>query len=188
MERLLVVLALASACSYGASFDDCDLVCRSPDDCPTGFTCGVEGLCRPEGAARSCAEVIAASDASNNPATGDAASKRCQGTATSCATLSSSSTCSAQSGCSFAALSCTLTTNCSQFMTNQACVAAPGCATDFTTSTCKPITGYCNGSTEPTCEATEDCVFGGGCGGTPSACGAHATETACQANAGCAWN
>ena len=184
----IAALAMVNACSYGASFADCEVVCHASDDCPSGFACGGEGLCRPTGVGDSCARLLGdASQPPNGDGGSDGGKARCVGTATACATLQSASECNAQSGCSFAPLSCTLTTNCSQFMTNQACVAAPGCATDFTTSTCKKIAGYCAGSTQQTCEDTTDCVFGGGCGGTPNACGTRSSETACKASAGCSW-
>ena len=36
---------LVAACGYDASFDDCTVHCSSTSGCPTGLTCGDEGLC-----------------------------------------------------------------------------------------------------------------------------------------------
>jgi len=45
----LAALMLAGACSYDASFSDCDIACTPSTGCPSGFTCGSQGLCRPTG-------------------------------------------------------------------------------------------------------------------------------------------
>lgn len=50
----VAVAAAFSACSYDASFDDCAIQCSLDIGCPEGFSCGVEGICRPPGAMGSC--------------------------------------------------------------------------------------------------------------------------------------
>jgi len=45
----LAALALAGACSYDAGFEDCEIACTASAGCPSGFTCGSQGLCRPIG-------------------------------------------------------------------------------------------------------------------------------------------
>jgi hypothetical protein len=55
----MLVTTLAAGCSYGASFADCEVTCHAPDQCPDGFSCGTEGLCRAGGATQSCMAVLA---------------------------------------------------------------------------------------------------------------------------------
>ena len=40
------IAAILGACGYGASFDDCTILCSEDTGCPTGLRCGDEGLCR----------------------------------------------------------------------------------------------------------------------------------------------
>jgi len=46
---LAPLLALAGACSYDAAFRDCEIECTDATGCPSGFSCGSQGLCRPTG-------------------------------------------------------------------------------------------------------------------------------------------
>jgi len=55
VRRSLAALALAGACSYTPEFDDCDIACTALTDCPSGFSCGDQGLCRPNGSTGVCA-------------------------------------------------------------------------------------------------------------------------------------
>jgi hypothetical protein len=113
--------------------------------------------------------------------------KKCQGTATTCSAYATDMTnCQAQDGCTWQTPLCKLTTSCSQFQTNQQCQNAPGCATDFTTSTCKAIAGYCSGTTKSACETKSSCAFTGGCAGSATACGGL-SEASCKVQAGCTW-
>lgn len=45
---------LAASCNY-SSFEDCAIACTD-GNCPDGFTCGAEGLCRLDGAAGLCSD------------------------------------------------------------------------------------------------------------------------------------
>ena len=51
-------IALAASCSYSPGFSDCAISCSSASGCPSGMTCGAEGLCRPEGAGGSCNAIL----------------------------------------------------------------------------------------------------------------------------------
>ncbi|HEU0029278.1 MAG TPA: hypothetical protein VFQ53_01510 [Kofleriaceae bacterium] len=191
MSRALALVVavsgvLLAGCSYGARFDDCDVRCTSADDCPAGFSCGTERRCRPEGASVSCAAVLA--DAGDGGGGGDGTAGTCSGSATACAMLGASATCMAQAGCTFTATACKLTVDCTVITTNQQCMATPGCGTDFTTSTCKPLANYCQGTTKAACEMNTNCALTGGCAGTPTACDALASEVACTSQSGCSWN
>jgi len=44
-----LALVLAGACSYEPSYRDCEVACTPSTGCPSGFTCGDQGLCRPTG-------------------------------------------------------------------------------------------------------------------------------------------
>ncbi len=56
--RVALVAALTGACSYDALFSDCDIACTPSSGCPSGFTCGSQGLCRPAGVTgATCREV-----------------------------------------------------------------------------------------------------------------------------------
>jgi hypothetical protein len=69
MRILATALLLACvACDYGASFVDCAIRCSSESGCPSGFTCGTEGLCRTAGIAGTCAAILG--DAPNQPRDG----------------------------------------------------------------------------------------------------------------------
>jgi hypothetical protein len=188
LVRLAPLLALfAASCSYGASFDDCRVsACHGPEDCPGGFTCDGDGFCRSPGATISCS-VVLDGGVDGKPG-GDGAPARCNGAATTCPTFANMNACVAQFGCGWAATTCTVTTNCAQYMTNQQCTAHAECVTDFSTSTCVKKAGYCNGASKPQCEATANCAFGGGCGGTADACDAFQNMSTCAAQGGCSWH
>ena len=190
MSRAVVVVVLAvsalAACSYGASFDDCRVsACQAASDCPSGFTCDGDGFCRAPGATSSCAAVL--DGGVDAKPTGDGTPARCTGTATACGTLTMMSACGAQTGCGWTAPTCTVTTNCGMYTTNQACMNAPECTTDFTTSTCVKRPSFCSGTSEAQCETSSKCVFGGGCVGTADACEAFTNQAACNAQGGCSW-
>ena len=186
MVRLLAIAALAMGCTYGASFEDCQVrSCAGPSDCPSGFTCDGDGFCRAPGATIACSVVL---DGGIDGKTGDGAPARCTGTATTCGTFTMMGACVAQTGCGYTATTCTVTTNCAMYTTNQACTNAPECMTDFTTSTCVKRPSYCSGNSEAQCETSSKCVFGGGCIGTADACDAFTNQNACNAQGGCSWH
>src|SRR5262245_33510921 len=54
----LVVMALAAAGCDQASFQDCLISCTVESGCPSGFTCGAEGVCRANGVTATCDEVL----------------------------------------------------------------------------------------------------------------------------------
>lgn len=187
MRLLALVAALASGCTYGASFDDCRVsACQGPQDCPSGLTCDGEGFCRSPGATTACAAVL--DGGADAKPTGDGAPARCEGTATTCSTYTAMNACVAQTGCGYTATTCTVTTNCAMYTTNQACTANPECATDFTTSMCVKKASYCSGTSKAQCETSSKCAFGGGCIGTADACDAFTNQTACNAQSGCSWH
>ena len=186
VKRALLAL-VASSCSYGASFEDCRVsACEGPQDCPSGFTCDGEGFCRSPGATIACGVVLDGGvDAKLG---GEAAPAGCSGTVTACATYTMMNACVVQTGCGWTAPTCTVTTNCAMYTTNQACTNAPECMTDFSTSTCVKRPSYCSGATEPACETSPKCVFGGGCIGAADACDAFTNQSACNAQSGCSWH
>jgi hypothetical protein len=53
-----LVLFVATACQYSATFADCEVTCHGPGSCPDGFTCGNESLCRSAGATQTCNQVL----------------------------------------------------------------------------------------------------------------------------------
>jgi hypothetical protein len=55
MTRVTVLLLalIASGCTYGVSFEDCQLTCMAAADCPDGFDCR-DNLCRAGGAMGAC--------------------------------------------------------------------------------------------------------------------------------------
>jgi formylglycine-generating enzyme len=46
-----------SACAYDARFNDCAISCTATSGCPSGLSCGDEGLCRVSGATQACASM-----------------------------------------------------------------------------------------------------------------------------------
>ncbi len=50
----IVFAAVLLVACYPASFQDCTVRCTAATGCPSGLSCGAEGLCRPHGAASSC--------------------------------------------------------------------------------------------------------------------------------------
>lgn len=185
MGRLAVLVALALAsCNYGASFADCQVRCAITDDCPDGFACDPDGYCRLGPTTQTCAVRGGDADVPN-----DGRAARCTGTPAACTTFTAAAACGGQQGCSFAAPSCTRTIECEAIATNMQCMMTPGCETDFATSTCRDIAGYCQGATEPACEAPHgtQCEFAGGCTGTPAPC-ATLAEAACRATVGCRYD
>jgi hypothetical protein len=177
-----VVLALASACSYGAKFEDCLVNCAGPGDCPSGMVCNTEHRCRPVDETGTCNAILG--DAG---LTGDgSSSNRCHGTATACNTFAGQTACADQTGCTFTSPVCFRTLNCSSIGTNQECMNTPGCQTDISTSTCKAIGGYCHGLTKDACLSLHpgECDYQGGCEGTPDAC-ETLDSPACTGHAGC---
>ena len=67
MVKVLVaaISAVLAGCGYGASFRDCAINCSSESGCPSGFTCGAEGLCRSLGAMTTCGAGLDASGDGN---------------------------------------------------------------------------------------------------------------------------
>jgi hypothetical protein len=52
------------------------------------------------------------------------------------------------------------------------------------------VAGLCHGSTEVACETLHDpndCVYAGGCTGTPNPCESYTDESDCRTTAGCDW-
>ena len=58
-------------CNYGAVFGDCEVACHAPDQCPGGFGCGSESLCRAAGATQSCMAVLGDAHQSNDGSAGN---------------------------------------------------------------------------------------------------------------------
>jgi hypothetical protein len=187
-----LVVVLAAACRYDATFDDCQVsACRGEDECPSGFDCDEQGFCRAPGATASCAAVLDAADQPLPDAEvpGDDAPDgegSCTGTPTGCAAFTSSTSCLDQAGCGWTTPSCTVTTDCGAIETNQECMEHDECFTNFETIACEPVPGYCTGATEAACEDDPVCAFSGGCTGAATGC-AGLDEPACEAQHGCAW-
>ncbi|MFN0248226.1 MAG: hypothetical protein ACKV2T_15145 [Kofleriaceae bacterium] len=187
MVKVLAIITTLAACTYSPNLGDCRVAtCESAADCPEGFTCSLQ-YCRAPGATLPCEQVLVDARQSDAPLGSDGTSGTCVGTASACPTYQALQTCNMQSGCTWVAPSCTVTTNCSMYMTNTACMQHDECRTDFMTSTCVKNTSYCSGSTEPTCEDVPECVFAGGCGGTADPCNAFTSEAACGTQMGCSW-
>lgn len=56
MEMLSAAFSMAIvACTYDASFEDCEVRCTDDSGCPEGLQCRAEGLCRTPGASDRCA-------------------------------------------------------------------------------------------------------------------------------------
>ena len=159
-----------------------------PADCPPSLTCGAEGFCRINGNTISCMSVLGDARLADGPPGDGTTSSHCTGTPTTCSTYTASTSCTGQSGCAWAATMCKLTIDCSQYTTNTDCMNAPGCQTDFTTSTCKPISTWCTGSSQTACEQHQNCMFSGGCSGTAKPCNMLTTSSTCAAQAGCSWH
>jgi hypothetical protein len=183
----LAILSLA-ACTYSPNFGDCRVAsCDTAADCPEGFTCSLQ-YCRAPGATAPCEQVLVdARQSSDATPISDGSSGTCVGTASACTSFQTLLICNSQSGCAWVAPSCTVTTNCSMYTTNTACMQHDECRTDFTTSTCVKDTTYCSGTTEPTCEDAPECLYAGGCGGTADPCSAFTSQSACGAQMGCSW-
>jgi hypothetical protein len=180
----IAVASLVSSCSYDVAFEDCKVACQSSDDCPADFTCGAEGRCRPAGGAGSCAELLG--DAGGD----DGSGARCTGTPAACATLIPMSDCENQTGCTYSTSTCTRTIDCTT-LNNPQCIAANGCQPDVTMTMCMDIPGYCHGLDENACEtlhAPGECVFAGGCEGTPNSCESHLDSLSCSQTEGCDFN
>lgn len=175
--------AIVTSCTYSASFNDCAVECRAPDQCPSGFTCGGEGFCRAAGASDTCASIR------GDAGLADDAPKvsTCSGTPTACDTFVSMTECLDQDGCTFTSSTCTRTIDCSAITTNQQCINTPGCDTDIPTSSCRDIGGYCHGLSKSACESLHgtECAFAGGCGGTPQACATYTDRNLCLTQGGC---
>jgi len=180
--RLLIVLLVG--CSYTPSFRDCDVACSNDMHCPTGFTCGPEGLCRTSGIAPSCDGILdARADIDAPPGT-----HYCAGAPTQCDVLVDNMTsCGTQMGCTWTATSCAFTENCSNHLPNTDCDGTGGCQTYVVQPYCRYISGYCSGSTKATCEGHTNCALQGGCSGVAKPCGQLSTQNACQAQLGCTW-
>lgn len=177
---LAAALALAAACSYRASFGDCEIQCTMPAECPAGFSCGAEGLCRPTGAAASCAAIADA------PAGDVMTTTRCTGQPAACPSITGASACVAQAGCAYATPACTLDDDCI-YPTSTACDNAVGCRVTPIMPYCERIPGYCSGATEGACGPKPECVFSGGCTGAVSPCNTRTSQAACEQHAGCTW-
>jgi hypothetical protein len=171
------VLALCN-CSYSTSFDDCQIICRSPDECPNGLTCGTEGLCRTSNANQTCSSSKA--DASP-PGT-------CSGDPTLCSAITMVTDCNKQDGCSFSTPLCSNVTNCRGYMVSTACTQDPACFFDSSVPTCKTKTDFCVATNLTACESKTGCKFSGGCTGTARLCTGYATQATCVNHAGCSWN
>ncbi len=194
MVRSLAVLAgmWLAGCTYTASFQDCEVTCHGPAECPANFTCGDEGRCRLGDHLASCVSVLgdahlAHDSSATDASTTDGGNLRCTGTAMPCSQLSAS-TCSTQTGCSYVTPSCIYAIDCTLIATSTMCMAADGCYVDFTEPYCKPTAGYCSGATKSQCESKVDCDYAGGCSGTAQTCTLFTSQTACSAQLGCAWN
>src|ERR1700733_6958948 len=60
MRVLAIAISLTiAACGYGASFNDCTISCSSATECPSGFSCSLENLCRSSATAPPCSLVVA---------------------------------------------------------------------------------------------------------------------------------
>jgi hypothetical protein len=185
------VLALVGACTYSPNFGDCRVAsCESAGDCPSGFTCDPDHFCRAPNQTTPCDQVLVdAMQSETDGSTIDGRANTCSGTPMTCGGYTALQTCNTQSGCTWVAPTCTVTTNCSQYTTNQACTSHPECFTDFANfSMCAKDTTYCVGATESACEARSVCQYAGGCGGTADACSAFTSSSACGAQMGCTWN
>src|SRR5262245_51673677 len=55
--RAAVLLLLSVACDHTV-FRDCAVSCTAESGCPSGFTCGPEGLCRAAGVSATCDDVL----------------------------------------------------------------------------------------------------------------------------------
>ncbi len=185
----LVLTTLGASCSYAPAFGDCEVTCNAPDQCPSGFTCNQEGRCRAPATSGNCNDVLGdARRDSSDPDDDAPPNANCTGSVTACQDLTNSSTCGAQNGCGWSSPTCTVTTNCAMYTTNQACTNAPECMTDFTTSTCVKDPSFCNGTTEPQCETSAKCLFTNGCSGAAATCDVFTEEVACDEQFGCSWD
>jgi hypothetical protein len=178
---MAVALTLV-ACSYGPSFRDCDIACTAQSACPDGFTCGPENFCRASGASATCAAVRDARGPEDAPA-----QHYCSGAPAQCETVVDQQGCGRQTGCTWSAPLCNFTENCANHLPNTDCDGTGGCMTYVVQPYCRPIAGYCQGSTKTACEMRENCAFAGGCGGVAMPCG-QLGETACKQQVGCTWN
>jgi hypothetical protein len=185
---IAVIAALAGACTYNATFRDCEVrVCAGPDDCPPDFTCDGEGFCRAPGASQSCVAVLG--DANM----GIEANARCSGSAATCSAFTGNAACVAQEGCGWTATTCKVNVNCEAVPTASQCENTAGCAIDYTGAGgtwCKPYAPYCSGGagSKSQCESKPQCTFGGGCLGVANACGEFTRDSTCNAQAGCSWH
>ena len=60
LKALLILVTIAS-CAHDARFSDCAVRCAPGMECPDGFQCGAEGLCRSSDAEAPCASALAPS-------------------------------------------------------------------------------------------------------------------------------
>ena len=179
----VVLIALLGACSYSASFRDCDITCSQDMHCPDGFTCG-EGFCRAAGATLSCDAVRDARPEIDAPQ----GVHYCAGAPTQCdAIVDNMTSCGTQMGCTWTATSCVFTENCANHLPNTDCDGTGGCQTYVVQPYCRYISGYCAGSTKAACEGNTNCALQGGCSGVARPCGQITTQGPCQAQLGCTW-
>ena len=189
MERRLVAAlaaVVAAGCSYGASFEDCQVACRAADQCPAGYTCGPEGLCRGPGTSQMCASVLGdAALARDAPPNGPG----CNGTAAACTALVAMGPCNDQDGCGWTAPVCRNVRDCSIHQMSTQCDADPACFVSVIAPYCQPRSSWCppNSSTPAQCMAQQYCMPDGGCQGTAALCHAYHDATTCAGQAGCTW-
>lgn len=55
--RLLILGCVLTSCAYDARFSDCAVHCANDVSCPSGLSCGAEGLCRSPGQNQTCAAI-----------------------------------------------------------------------------------------------------------------------------------
>jgi hypothetical protein len=196
-HRWPLLAIVVAACTYNPRFEDCRVIsCDGLSDCPSGYTCDQQHFCRAPNAekATSCVDVLADaamssgdSSSGKDSAGGGSGSESCGGTATGCTSMSSQSTCNAQSGCSWTATAeCKLTiVDCSQYTVSNCpgsyCTTQPGYCTDNPYQ-CKNVT------TKSVCDGRSQCTWiPAGCDGTATSCASITSSAPCMVHAGCAW-
>ncbi len=125
-------------------------------------------------------------DAAAKPDT-SAPTKKCVGTATTCATYATDMTsCQAQEGCTWVPPACSgQATGCATFDPNVCYAKQPACTYDFNARQCHPHPSWCKTTDAATCGARAGCSWTGGCAGTAATCDSLAAS-ACTAQRGCA--
>ena len=87
MKLLAVTITLTvAACAYDARFNDCAISCSAATGCPSGLSCGSEGLCRTPGLVAACSTLPDAAPPSDPPS--------CSGLAATCGLNANDDCCS----------------------------------------------------------------------------------------------